>query len=124
MPVKPPRGGSTPVEVDVHLQPNRISDADARHKPHPGHKGAEPLARDADPKRRSSLPDDNDPDAILPAPSVTVRSSPLDAETLPVISRPLQNYWIKSAAELPKADAEGFRLYRNRQYVVVSCLSQ
>lgn len=119
MPVKPPRGGSTPVEVDVHLQPNRISDADARHNPHPGHKGAEPLARDADPKRRNSLPDDSDPDAILPAPSVTVRSSPLGAETLPVISSALQNYWIKSAAELPKADAEGFRLYRNRQYVDV-----
>lgn len=119
MPVKPPRGGGTRVDVDVHGAPNRNLDADAAQNAIRGQIGAEPWARGADAKRRNTSPDDADLDAILPAPSVSVRSAPPAAEIPLVVSSPLENYWIKSATELPEADGEGFRLYRNRQYVDV-----
>lgn len=101
MPVKPPLGGGTRVDVDVHVTPNRNPDADAGQNANPGHNGAEPRARGADPKRRHTVPDDTDLDAILPAPNVSVRSAPLPAQASPVSSGPLENYWIKSAAKLP-----------------------
>ncbi|QRK84712.1 leucine-rich repeat domain-containing protein [Pseudomonas granadensis] len=120
MPVKPSRGGGSQVDVDVHIQSNRKSDANATPNTNPGRNGADPLSLGVDPKPRNrALVDDTDLDAILPAPTVSVRSPPHPAPVLPVISRPLENYWIKSAAELPKANGEGFRLYRNRQYVDV-----
>lgn len=119
MPVKPPRGGGTRVDVDVHGAPNRNLDADAAQNAIRGQIGAEPWARGAAAKRRNTSPDDADLDAIQPAPSVSVRSAPPAAEIPLVVSRPLENYWIKSATELPEVDGEGFRLYRNRQYVDV-----
>lgn len=120
MPVKPPRSGGSQVDVDVHIQSNRKSDANATPNTNPGRNGADPLSLGVDPKPRNrAFVDDADLDAILPALTVSVPSPPLPAPVLPVISRPLENYWIKSAAELPKANGEGFRLYRNRQYVDV-----
>lgn len=120
MPLKPPRGGSTRVDTDVHTQPNRYSDKDFPTPDALGRDGTPSWARVDDPKlRNTSVGDDAGGDTSMPVPMVEVRPAPLPAEIPVVISRSLENYGIKSAAVLPDADSDGFRVYKNRQYVNV-----
>lgn len=117
MPVKPPRGGSTRVDTDVHTRPNRNSDKDFSQARTPGRDGTAPWDRVDDPKLRNTSLGDAIRDTTLPATMVEVRPAQLPAETPQVIYKSLESYRIKSAAVLPDADSEGFRLYKNRQYV-------
>ena len=122
MPVKPPRGGSTrmDVDVDVHSNPNRKLDKDLSQADTPGRNGVDP-GRGADDLKLRNKPfgDDVDLDAILPAPTVTVHPAPLAPQPPVAVHQSLESYWIKSAAQLPAADNEGFRLHKNRHYVDV-----
>lgn len=120
MPLKPPRGGSTRVDTDVHTQPNRSADKDFSQADTLGRDGTTPWARVDDPKLRNSSPgDDAGRDTSMPVPMVEIRPAPLPAETPPVMYKSLENYGIKSVAVLPDADSDGFRVYKNRQYVNV-----
>ena len=120
MPVKPPRGGSTHVDTDVHTFPKRSSDKDFIPADVPVRDGTVPWAGLDDLKSRSTKPgDDAGPVAILPAPVLEVRPAPHLAASPAVINRSLETYRITSAIELPDADSEGFRMYKNRCYVDV-----
>ncbi len=120
MPVKPPRGGSAHVDTDVHMFPKRSSDKDFIPADVPVRDGTVPWARLDDPKSRSTQPGaDAGPETILPAPVVEVRPAPDVAGISAVIHRSLETYLITSVTELPDADGDGFRMYRNRRYVDV-----
>ncbi|WP_353188646.1 hypothetical protein [Pseudomonas sp.] len=120
MSVKPPRGGSTHVDTDVHTFPKRSSDKDFTAADMPVRDGTVPWAGLDDLKSLSTKPgDDAGPNTILPAPVVEVRPAPEVAAISPVIHRSLETYRITSTTELPDADGEGFRLYKNRRYVDV-----
>ena len=120
MSVKSPVGGGARVGVDVHVNPNRRPDGNSAHADKTGRHGLDRWIGVDDAKLRNKSPgDDADPDAILPVPAVTVHQAPLSAEPLPVIYMSLESYRIRSAAGLPDANSEGFRLYKNRQYVSV-----
>lgn len=120
MPVKPPRGGSAHVDTDVHTFPKRSSDKDFIPADVPVRDGTVPWARLDDPKSRSTQPGaDAGPETILPAPVVEVRPAPDVAGISAVIHRSLETYLITSVTELPDADGDGFRMYRNRRYVDV-----
>ncbi|WP_223630677.1 leucine-rich repeat domain-containing protein [Pseudomonas atacamensis] len=120
MPVKPPRGGSTHVDTDIHTFPKRSSDKDFIAADVPVRDGTVPWAGLDDLKSRSTKPgDDAGPVAILPAPVLEVRPAPHLAASPAVINRSLETYRITSAIELPDADSEGFRMYKNRCYVDV-----
>lgn len=120
MSVKPPRGGSTRVDTDVHTFPKRSTDNDFTHADLPARDGMAPWVRLDDPKPPSISPGDAaGPDTILPAPVVEVRPTPHPTAMPPVIDRSLETYLITSATVLPEADGEGLRMYKNRRYVDV-----
>lgn len=120
MPVKPPRGGSTHVDTDVHTFPKRSSDKDFLPADVPVPDNKVPWIRLDDPKLRSTRPgDDTGPDTILPESSIEVRPASNVAAISAVMHRSLETYRITSAAELPAPDVEGLRIYKNRRYVDV-----
>lgn len=121
MPVKPPRGGNTRVDTDVHTFPKRSTDKDFKPAEIPARDGTAVWVRPDDPSLRSTSPDDAaGPDTIRPAPVVEVRPAPHPAAIPPVMDRSLETYRIRLATELPEADGEGLRMYKNRRYVDVS----
>ncbi|HWH87543.1 MAG TPA: hypothetical protein VNV36_12310 [Pseudomonas sp.] len=120
MPLKPPRDGGLRVDVDVHTNPNQKSDRDVLPVDMPGRNVVDPWTRVDNPQRPiKSVGPDAGLDVILPAPTVTVHPALHFAESFPVMNKSLESYWLKSVAELPDADREGFRVYRERQYVDV-----
>ncbi|MED7665905.1 leucine-rich repeat domain-containing protein [Pseudomonas moraviensis subsp. stanleyae] len=120
MPVKPPRG-STRMDTDVHTATTRHLDKDFPQVRIADLDGIALRVRGDDPKLRSTLPgDDIGADMTLPAPMVEVRSAPHTAQNPVVIHSSLESYAMQSPAGLPEADSDGFRLYKNRQYVDVT----
>ncbi|MBC8997468.1 hypothetical protein IAI51_13100 [Pseudomonas sp. N40(2020)] len=119
MAVKPPRGGGTHVDVDVQINTTRPIDGSTSKPDVPGRVSLDPWGSVESQKPRVSPPGDADLDAILPAPTVTVQQTPLPTEMRSGVRQPLESYWISTAAQLPEADSEGFRLYKTRKYVDV-----
>ena len=108
------------VTVDVHTRPRPPSDG---HTPLPDTLprvdfGSPVTTNLRNPSRTSGTP--GDLDAITPAPTVTASELPSVPVPAPTpAQRPLEHYWIASAAQLPAPDALGFRTFKGRQYVDV-----
>jgi hypothetical protein len=119
-PKPPPRGTTT---VDIHTHPTRPSNG---HTPYPDTVphvdfGLSTGRHPENPLGTGRTPGDADLDAITPTPPVTVREISSVSETAPTpAQRPLEHYWITAAAHLSDADAQGFRIFKGRQYVDVS----
>ena len=63
----------------------------------------------------------NDPDAVLPAPQVTISELPSGTALTPHTSAPsLERYRVPAIAALPAADAQGVRTLKGRQFVDLS----
>lgn len=120
MAVKPPRNGNIHVDVDVHIRSNRPMDGRTETSGTPGRKNLGPWHLGEKPKPRTPPPGVADADAILPAPPVILHRTPAPVEIRLFHDQSLRRYWIKTAAKLPPADREGFRIYNKRQYVDVS----
>jgi len=115
MPIKPPTRGTT--TVDVHLRPGTPVDSPALHPDvtlRPGFETATPTGSQPRPGRPTG---NNEPDAIDPAPGVTVHPTRSVTDMADVVGRPLEDYRLASADSLPAANAEGFRLFKGRQYI-------
>lgn len=119
MAVKPPRGGITQVDVEIHTNTTRSVDGGTPKSDVPGRINPDPWGSFENQKPRVNPPGDADLDAILPAPTVTVHPVPLLAEARPADHQTLESYLIHSAAPLPNADSEGFRVHNKRRYVDV-----
>lgn len=111
---KPPARGVT--SVDVHTRPNEPTTAAVRRQID---SPAAHALRTA--QRSDSTPADVDLEAITAAPAVTI-SQPLSTREVvnPASQQPLRHYWISNEAQLPHADAEGFRTFKGRRYGNVS----
>lgn len=120
MAVKPPRGGNIHVDVDVHINSNKRPDLESPRQDIQGNKGFDSWVFVDNPTQRAKPSGDTDLDAILPAPTVTVHPAPLASELRPVAQPPLDSYRVDTTVELPPADREGFRRYKQRQYVDMS----
>ncbi|MHC8384039.1 leucine-rich repeat domain-containing protein [Pseudomonas sp. LB3P14] len=119
---KPPKGQTpaTPskkpvpdVPGDEHVVPPR-SDIDLPDMAHPRN----PVTS-VSPARGSTRLDSD-----APTPLIRISMMPSDAVSVDaaatLASRPLSDFWISVAATLPDADAQGFRVYKRRQYVALA----
>ncbi|WP_150797042.1 hypothetical protein [Pseudomonas fluorescens] len=110
------------VTVDIHNRPRPPSDG---YTPLPDTLprvdfGSPVTTNPRNPSRTTGTPGDGDLDAITPAPIVTASELPSVPVPAPTAAqRPLEHYWIASAAQLPAPDAQGFRTFKGRQYVDV-----
>ncbi|MFJ2324099.1 hypothetical protein [Pseudomonas sp. NPDC087817] len=107
---KPPAKGVT--RVDVHTRPGEQPTGPVRRPID------SPTARAVRTTQRSdSSLADADLEAITPAPTVSI-SQPLSTPEVvnPASQQALRHYWISAEAQLPQADAEGFRTFRGRRY--------
>jgi hypothetical protein len=118
-PKPPPKSRVT---VDVHPHPKLPSDG---HTPLPDTLpridfGLPVTMNPRIPPKGTGTPGNVDLDAITPAPPVTASELPsAPVPALPSTPRPLEHYWLASAAQLPAPDALGFRTFKGRQYVDV-----
>ena len=115
MAAKPPRGGST--QVDVHVTANRQPEVDSSRPETVGHKSLDSRTPGANATTRAKPSGNPDLDAILPAQTITVSLVPDATEVRAVMQPTLENYRITVAPPLPAADSEGFRVYNQRRYV-------
>ena len=110
------------VTVDIHTRPRPPADG---HTPLPDTLprvdfGSPVTTNPRNPSRTTGTPGDGDLDAITPAPTVTASEPPSVPVPAPTAAqRPLEHYWIASAAQLPAPDGLGFRTFKGRQYVDV-----
>ncbi|VVP21896.1 hypothetical protein PS850_03924 [Pseudomonas fluorescens] len=108
------------VTVDIHTRPRPPSDG---HTPLPDTLprvdfGSPVTTNPRNPSRTTGTP--GDLDAITPTPTVTASELPSVPVPAPTAAqRPLEHYWIASAAQLPAPDGLGFRTFKGRQYVDV-----
>lgn len=120
MAAKPPRGGKTHVEADVHVSPNRKSQGDSADPDGLNQNGFDPLTFKVDSATRPSSVNEIDLDAILPAAVVTVQQTSMATQIRPSTQPLLAHYLIDAQIKLPHADSDGFRVYNKRQYVDLS----
>ena len=120
MAAKPPRGGKTHVEADVHVSPNRQSQGDSTHPDGVNQNGFDPWTLKVDSATRPSAVNEIDLDAILPAAVVTVQQTSMAYQTRPSTQPLLEHYLIDAQIKLPHADSDGFRVYNKRLYVDLS----
>jgi hypothetical protein len=119
MPVKPPRSGSTHVDVDIPTSPNRSADVDTSLPGPSGHRGFDSGSSLDNSQLRSGAPGASDVDAILPAPAVVVHAA--SVETRPPSPQPsLDHYVTNTLAILPQVNSEGLRVIRQRTYAELS----
>ncbi len=120
MKIRPPVRGTT--TVDIHSPATSPALAPSSSLDRPGRidvwAPTTTLAR-YHPEPGRARPDVN-PDAIAPAPPLTVHELPT-AATLPSprAQTAIESYWIATGARLPEADAQGFRTLKGRPYVDV-----
>jgi hypothetical protein len=118
MPTKLPAKGNTSSSTLVRPLPSPdVSTARADTTVRPGFESFSEIGPLTRPFRPT---DDADLDAITPVPTVTVHPSPTQAEIPHPVDPPLEHYRVMTAAGLPAANAEGFRMYKGRQYVEVA----
>lgn len=120
MAAKPPRGGKTHVEANVHVSPNRQSQGDSTDPDGLNQNGFDPRTFKVDSATRPSAVNEIDLDAILPAAVVTVQQTSMAYQTRPSTQPLLEHYLIDTQIKLPHADSDGFRVYNKRQYVDLS----
>jgi len=118
MPIKLP-GKGTPSN-DTHVRPTPSPDVPPARADTTVRPGFETFSEIGPPPRTFRPTDDADLDAITPVPTVTVHPSPAQAETPRPVDPPLEHYRVMTAIGLPVANAEGFRMYKGRQYVEVA----
>jgi len=70
------------------------------------------------PSIRANRPTDGiDPDAIVPAPNVTVQAIASMHDAFAHVGHPPEHYRLSATIGLPDADAEGLRTFKGRHYV-------
>ncbi|MGA5484591.1 leucine-rich repeat domain-containing protein [Pseudomonas siliginis] len=113
MPVKPPRGGGT--HVDVPGSPHRAADADISLHGHPGRTGVDVNFASHHLLPRAESSSDATLGAIPPAAAVVVRA--LAEGIRPPTTQPsLDNYVTNARAILPQVNSEGLRVISRRTY--------
>ncbi len=113
MPVKPPRGGGTHVDVPDSL--HRAADADISLHGHPGRTGVDGNFASHHLLPRAESSSDATLDAIPPAAAVVVRA--LAEGIRPPATQPsLDNYVTNARAILPQVNSEGLRVISRRTY--------
>ncbi len=117
MPVKPPRGGST--HVDVPGSSSRSVQADTLLPGPSGRRGANSGISLDNPHPRAGSSGDASVDAIRPAPAVVVHMAPDDIRP-PAAAPLLENYVINAGVMLPGADSRGIRVFNKQTYVDLS----
>jgi len=117
MPVKPPRSGST--HVNVPGSPSRPGDVDTS-LPDPSIRRSvdSGLALD-DLQLRTGPSRDTHADVVRPEPAVLVQMTAVDLP-YPVAAPLLENYLIGPGITLPDADSRGLRAFNKRYYVDLS----
>lgn len=117
MPVKPPRGGNT--HVDVPVGPSRPGDVDTSLPDPSIRRGVDSgLALD-DLQLRAGPSRDTHADVIRPEPAVLVQMTAVDIRH-PAAAQLLENYLIGARITLPDADSRGLRVFNKRTYVDLS----
>ena len=117
MPVKPPRGGNT--HVDVPGGPSRPGDVDTSLPDPSIRRGVDSgLALD-DLQLRAGLSRDTHADVVRPEPAVLVQMTAVDIPH-PAAVPLLENYLIGARITLPDADSRGLRAFNKRTYVDLS----
>lgn len=115
MPVKPPRGGSSRVDIDTPASPARPTDLDTALVDLPGRRGFE-MGASLDPLLRpapSSI--GADIEAVSPSHTVVVHAAPLDARPIaPDVS--LAAYVTDGRAIRAPVNNEGLRVINKRTY--------
>ncbi|WP_435034388.1 leucine-rich repeat domain-containing protein [Pseudomonas neuropathica] len=114
MPVKPPRGGGT--HVDVPGGSNRPVEAAPSL---PGPSGRRGVESGLTPDNPQSLASATDIDVIHPAPAVVVQTAPVEAR-LPTPQSALDHYVINARAILPEVNNEGLTVFKKRTYAEVA----
>ena len=113
MPVKPPRGGGT--HVDVPGSPHQAADADISLHGHPGRTGVDVNFAQHHLLPRVESSSDATLGAIPPAAAVVVRA--LAEGIRPPATQPsLDNYVTNARAILPQVNSEGLRVISRRTY--------
>lgn len=115
MPIKtPPKGTTT---VNVHLRPDPSVDLPRLRPDLTLRPGFETTLLIGPQLRPGSPTGSTDPDAITPAPTVTVHSTSSMLDTSDAVTRPLDDYRLTTTISLPTADVEGLRIFKGREYV-------
>lgn len=120
MPVKKPV--NTTVTVDVHTRPVQPDDSHLRQPVNPPHPDLDTLLfrRRTDSRDSASTSDSPDLDAITPVVVAPIPSGIASTSPTPPAPRPLIDYRVSTAVNLPKADAEGFLTIKGRRFVEVA----
>ncbi|WP_254433240.1 NEL-type E3 ubiquitin ligase domain-containing protein [Pseudomonas moraviensis] len=115
MPIKTPTKITT--TVNVHLRPDTSVDSPAFRPDTTVRPVVETATASGSQLRPGRLAGNSDPDAITPAPMVTVHSTSSALDTVAAVTRPLDDYRLAAITSLPAADAAGLRMFKGRQYV-------
>ncbi|VVM67519.1 leucine-rich repeat domain-containing protein [Pseudomonas fluorescens] len=114
MPVKPPRGGGT--HVDVPGSPGRSVDVDTSLPGPSGRRGVDSGITLDNPQSRAGA---TDTDVTHPAPAVVVQTIPVETR-LPTPQPALDHYVINARAILPEVNSEGLTVFKKRTYAEVA----
>ncbi|MBR7195500.1 leucine-rich repeat domain-containing protein [Pseudomonas sp. 14A] len=119
MPVKPPRGGSTPVDVNASAGASRSAEVDTSLPTTSGRRGSA-----SDISVDHSRPGDGASDGTAgnetkPLAVVMVHAASAEALVIPGPSS-LENYLISAGSTLPDANSSGLRVFKSRTYVDLS----
>lgn len=102
---------------NFHLRPDTSADAIPQRPLLTPRPSLDPTALSGPPIRANRRTDSNDPDAIIPAPNVTVHAAASALQTMVNTGHPVEHYRLAVATGLPDADAEGLRTFKGRHYV-------
>ncbi|WP_460926527.1 leucine-rich repeat domain-containing protein [Pseudomonas sp. MC6] len=114
MPVKPPRGSGT--HVDVPGSSNRSVEVDTSLPGPSGRRGVDSGITLDNPHSRAGA---TDIDVIHPAPAVVVQTIPAETR-LPASQPSLDHYVVNARAILPEINSEGLRVFNKRTYADVA----
>jgi hypothetical protein len=114
MPVKPPRGSGT--HVDVPGSSSRSVEVDTSLPGPSGRRGVDSGITLDNPQSRASA---TDIDVIHPAPTVEVQTIPAETR-LPASQPSLDHYVVNARAILPEVNSEGLRVFNKRTYADVA----
>ncbi|MEL1088924.1 NEL-type E3 ubiquitin ligase domain-containing protein [Pseudomonas sp. OB66] len=102
---------------NFHLRPDTSTDTIAQRPILTPRPGLDQTALSGPHLRANRRMDSNDPDAIIPAPNVTVHAAASVPETVVNAGHRFEHYRVAAATGLPDADAEGLRTFKGRHYV-------
>ncbi|WP_406228128.1 NEL-type E3 ubiquitin ligase domain-containing protein [Pseudomonas siliginis] len=115
MPSKPPSKVTLPGHS--HIRPDTSMDTPPPRLNLTPRPGLDPTTLSG-PSIRANRPTDGiDPDAIVPAPNVTVQAIASMHDAFAHVGHPPEHYRLSATIGLPDADAEGLRTFKGRHYV-------